>query len=380
MIASEDASTSFQLHDGSDTGEDAPMGRSARKIGVLTFHRCINYGSYWQARCLVEGLRGLGYQAELLDHDDAGIRLAEWRCAFQPQLPIRNSRAELRRFGIKARKFLEAFDKLPQSKRFPLDQPEEAGSYDTVLVGSDEVWNFRHPWYAYKSIFFGDRIKTRRLVSYAASFGNHDAEAGIEDDWADKLRRFDAVSVRDENSRKLVSGKLGIEPTMVLDPCLQFPPPRVKREPGQAPYLALYGHTFPDWFAARIREWADAHGRRIVSIGYRNDWADEQRIEASPEEFSELMGRADAVATNFFHGCVFAMHHERPFVSSPSSYRFNKVRDLTQALAAENHVVNEDTPAEVYADLLGTPLDPAIGERIAAMRERSSAYVNLVLG
>ena len=25
-------------------------------IGVLTFHRCINYGSYWQARCLAEGL------------------------------------------------------------------------------------------------------------------------------------------------------------------------------------------------------------------------------------------------------------------------------------------------------------------------------------
>ena len=24
------------------------------RIGVLTFHRCINYGSYWQARCLVE--------------------------------------------------------------------------------------------------------------------------------------------------------------------------------------------------------------------------------------------------------------------------------------------------------------------------------------
>ena len=30
------------------------------KIGVLTFHRCINYGSYWQARSLVEGLRSRG--------------------------------------------------------------------------------------------------------------------------------------------------------------------------------------------------------------------------------------------------------------------------------------------------------------------------------
>ena len=44
------------------------MTGSLRKIGVLTFHRCINYGSYWQARCLVEGLRDRGFEAELLNH------------------------------------------------------------------------------------------------------------------------------------------------------------------------------------------------------------------------------------------------------------------------------------------------------------------------
>src|SRR5690606_27642994 len=41
------------------------------KIGILTFHRCINYGSYWQARCLIEGLRRMGADAVLLDHDSA---------------------------------------------------------------------------------------------------------------------------------------------------------------------------------------------------------------------------------------------------------------------------------------------------------------------
>jgi hypothetical protein len=38
-----------------------------RRVGVLTFHRCINYGSYWQARCLVEGLR----KRDRLSPDDA---------------------------------------------------------------------------------------------------------------------------------------------------------------------------------------------------------------------------------------------------------------------------------------------------------------------
>lgn len=37
---------------------------STRSVGVPTFH-----GSHWQARCLVEGLRACGIDAELLDHD-----------------------------------------------------------------------------------------------------------------------------------------------------------------------------------------------------------------------------------------------------------------------------------------------------------------------
>ena len=350
------------------------------KVGVLTFHRCINYGSYWQARCLVEGLRAEGHDAELLDHDAPGIRRAEWRCAFQPQLPVRSPRTDLSRYAAKARRFLEAFDRLPRSRQFSLDRPEEAGEYDAIVVGSDEVWNFRHPWYGSKPIFFGERLRARRLASYAASFGNHDAGDGIGPAWAAKLERFDALSVRDENSRQLVRQGLYREPELVLDPCLQFSPPPVAAAGQEAPYLALYGHGFPDWFAAAVRSWADATGRRVISIGYRNDWADAQRIEAGPDDFAALIAGADAVATNFFHGCVFALHHRRPFVSAPSAYRFNKVRDLTRALGAERHMVTEGTPGATYTDLLGAPLDPTIGARIAAMRARSSAYLASALG
>ncbi|WP_022681644.1 polysaccharide pyruvyl transferase family protein [Sphingobium bisphenolivorans] len=349
------------------------------KIGILTFHRCINYGSYWQARCLVEGLRGQGHDAELLDHDAPDVRLAEWRCAFQPQLPARTFRADLRRYAAKTRRFMDAFDKLPQSPRFALDRPEEAGAYDTILIGSDEVWNFRHPWYGGKPIFFGDRLRARRLASYAASFGNHDAAHGIDPGWATKLGRFEALSVRDENSRSLVRQALGREPELVLDPCLQFPLPSVA-EGQEEPYLALYGHGFPDWFAVAVRAWADENHVRIVSIGYRTEWADEQRIEAGPEEFAALMAGAEAVATNFFHGCVFALHYGRPFVSAPSAYRFNKVRDLTRSLSAERHMVRKETPAGTYAQLMEAPLDPAIGARLEEMRARSSAYLASVLG
>ncbi len=350
------------------------------KIGVLTFHRCINYGSYWQARCLVEGLRAEGHDAELMDHDAPSVRRAEWQCALQPSLPVPTRCADLTRYAAKARRFLKAFEGLPRSRRFALDRPEEAGTYDVVVVGSDEVWNFRHPWYGSRPIFFGERLNTRRLASYAASFGNHDAEDGIDPAWAAKLTRFDALSVRDENSRALLRSGLDREAELVLDPCLQFPPRHVSGSGARAPYLAVYGHSFPDWFAAAVREWAERAGRKIVSIGYRNDWADEHRIEAGPEEFSALIAHADSVATNFFHGCVFALHHRRPFVCAPSAYRFNKIRDLTRTLVAERHLVSEETPQAVHAELLGSEFDPAIGVRIEELRGHSGRYVRSILG
>jgi hypothetical protein len=307
------------------------------------------------------------------------VRRAEWRCAFQPELPRRTPRSAFHRYARKARNFLAAFERLPRSPRFPLAQPERAGAYDAVLIGSDEVWNFRHPWYGSAPIFFGQGLKSPRIVSYAASFGNHDADDGIHPDWVERLRRFTAISVRDENSRRLISQGLGAEPEVVLDPCLQFPPAQVGGD-GDQPYIAVYGHSFPDWFKRAIRAYASERGLPLVSIGYRNDWVDFERIEVGPEAFSELIGRATAVATNFFHGCVFALHHRRPFACAPSDYRFNKVRDLTRKLAAEHHLVDEATPDAAFAELLERPLNPAISARIEALRVQSMAYLESALG
>lgn len=347
------------------------------RIGVLTFHRCINYGSYWQACCLVEGLRARGHDAVLLDHDAPDVRYAEWRCAFQPLLPCRTPRSDYRRYAAKVRRFLAAFAHLPQSARFPLDRPDAAGSYDLVLVGSDEVWNFRHPWYGSQPIFFGEGLRAERVASYAASFGNHDADDGIHPEWAERLERFSDLSVRDDNSRVLVRNGAGREAALVLDPCLQFALPAYA---GEGDYVALYGHSFPGWFSHHVREFASRLGKRIVSIGYRNDWADEQRIEAGPEDFPALIAGAGAVATNFFHGCVFALHYRRPFAAVASSYRQNKLRDLTRLLGVGDHLIDERSDATQVADLLEAPLAPAIAARIEGMREQSDRYLAHVLG
>lgn len=358
------------------------MTETPRRIGILTFHRCINYGSYWQARCLAEGLRAWGHDAQLLDHHSDDVARAEWRCSFQPALPQRSPRIDLPAYKAKNRKFLAAFDTLPQSPRFPLHRPEDVAGYDAIVVGSDEVWNFRHPWYGGKPIFFGDGLNVQRLISYAASFGNHDAEEGIGDPWSDRLSRFTAVSVRDDNSRRLVEHAIGESPTLVLDPCLQFAD-RIPRDPaddGGRPYALVYGHGFPEWLQRSMRGWADRHGVGLLSIGYRNDWADEQQIDAGPDEFAARVAGARAMVTNFFHGCVFALVNRTPFVTAPSPYRFNKVRDLAAALDAQRHIVGATASEQDFDDLLAAPPAAVVYERIDRLRTQSTDYLRRALG
>lgn len=350
------------------------------KVGVLTFHRCINFGSYWQARCLVEGLRSRGHDAELLDHDCDCIRRAELNCAFQPKLPKRTPRRELRAYGAKTRRFFEAIARLPLSRRFSLHEPEAADEYDAIVVGSDEVWNFRHPWYGSKPIFFGDGLKADRLVSYAASFGNHSAWDGIGGEWASKLDRFSAISVRDENSWHVVHGGTGREPPIVLDPCLQFPEAIQAGKTASAErYAVVYGHGFPTWLIPKVRAWAEHARTRLVSIGYSNDWADEQRIGIGPSEFATLIAGSRAVVTNFFHGCVFALLNGKPWATAPSDYRSIKIPDLAATLGAQHRIVSDETPDAELRDLLDTPVVPEVVDRLGQYRARSTAYLDAAL-
>ncbi len=354
------------------------MTGGTRRVGVLTFHRCINYGSYWQARCLVEGIAARGHDAVLLDHHSAQVTSQEWRYALQPLLPRRSSRDDIRSYGVKLRRFVAAFDALPLSERFPLDDAGRMPRVDVAVIGSDEVFNLRHPWYGGKAAFFGHGVNAPRTVAYGASFGNHDAAWGLDEWWAAQLRRLDAIAVRDDNSRQLVQAATGREPAVVLDPVLQFPP-RVAAAAGDTPYLLVYGHHLPDWFAADVRAAARRRGLRLVSVGYRNDWADEQRLDAGPDEFAALVAGASAVATTYFHGCVFALVNDKPFACALSDYRANKLRDLTTLLGATSHLVAEDRQDGAVDALLDMAPDARVHDRIAALRAQSDAWLDRAL-
>jgi hypothetical protein len=105
-----------------------------------------------------------------------------------------------------------------------------------------------------------------------------------------------------------------------------------------------------------------------------------QWLTAGPHDFAQSIARAQAVATNFFHGCVFSLVHARPFVCEPSTYRSIKVQDLMRTLGGERHLVSAETPDTAYDAALGATLNPAILRRIDDLRQASEAYLNMALG
>ena len=91
------------------------------------------------------------------------------------------------------------------------------------------------------------------------------------------------------------------------------------------------------------------------------------------------MANAQAVATNFFHGCVFALRNARPFVCETTPYRRFKLEGLMAKIGGEKYLLPEGTPAAVYDACLSAPLDPAITEQIARLRQTSNAYLDRAL-
>ncbi len=349
------------------------------RVGILTFHRCVNYGAYWQVRCLSRGLEALGHEVRILNYTSRGSAWREVRHALTRTRPA--PKHDVLPLVIKALKFFRAQQGLPLTRLFSLHNPPSFSDFDVIVVGSDEVWNFSHPWLGGFPLFFGTALQPRRLVSYAASFGNYDASTGLPPEWAEKLKRFSHISVRDPNSNTLIEQSLQFTPTMVLDPCLQFlPEPNAgpSRNLPTEPFLLVYGNSLVPEAIAEMKAWARSRHLKIVSVGYRNAWADISLLTAGPDDFVYLFKRCTAVVTSYFHGCVFALRFNRPFVALLSVYRSIKVTGLLSLTGASHRIYSPERPGQL-AKLLETPLEPEVLATIESCRRHSNEFIERCL-
>ena len=200
------------------------------KIGILTFHRSINYGAFMQSFALSKEIqKRYGDIVEVIDYEKL-------------------SKANMYQFGPK--KFLQngmAYKKLYQRFRedlclLPLS-PETIISddyqiiydyinsrYDLVIVGSDAVWAYNRHLGLKNPYWLGPEIKCRKM-SYAASAYSLDVKKVSEEEKkyiASCLKDYDYIGVRDQETFefcKSVSPDLDVHRN--CDPTVLLPQPDI---------------------------------------------------------------------------------------------------------------------------------------------------------
>lgn len=214
-----------------------------KKVGLLNFHYSDhNYGAVLQAAALADIVTQLGYNAEHINFIPAKI---EQKKTLRQQLV-----AVLAALGIKSllKRLLgkkvyikphvigsEVFEQfritwIPRSAQTysAATQLNSIGStYAAVVVGSDQVWrpnmfvNKQQDITAYFLSFLPDSV---RRISYAASFGvdkwEESQNIALTKHVHDAIKKFNAVSVREQTGVAICRDHFGVTAQHVLDPTL----------------------------------------------------------------------------------------------------------------------------------------------------------------
>ena len=229
---------------------------------------------------------------------------------------------------------------------------------DCLVIGSDEVFNCiqKNSNVGYSPELFGKDHHAKRLITYAASFGNTTLDKlkkyNKTDEIGALLKQFNAISVRDANSGAIVEQLTGKEPVYHLDPvltydymncCNQIPQIHTNEK-----YLILYAYagrisnSEADW----ISQYAKKKNLKVYAIGGIQKCAD-RFIDCSPFEVLAYFNNAEEVITDTFHGSIFSVITHRSFTtlirkSVGNSYgNEEKLRDLLERLELSSRMTNQ---------------------------------------
>lgn len=303
------------------------------KIGVLTLPFNNNYGGYLQAYALMTVLKQEGHEVELIyrQHNRGKYPLSYYIKTMikivigKPHRPLNPTRENILRANGKllmpfVDKYIVPRTKVLQSSE-ELKSAVEQGKYDVIVCGSDQLWR---PEYVpniedfFCSFVRGDRP---RIVSYAASFGTDkpiysDIQKKI---CGDAISRFKAVSVREQSGIDVIKSfgwHTANNPVVVLDPTMLLP---------KEHYLSLLPKTDSPskgkvfCYVLDNSEYVKNKTINILShLGKEKyEIADIQKSVTelpSIETWLSAIRDADFVLTDSFHGTVFSIIFNKPFI------------------------------------------------------------------
>lgn len=375
-------------------------------VGIMSMQRIRNYGSTLQAYALSRLIEAADHRAQVSFLD------------FMPGEPLLEgagprpaSRSRVGRTLAKVREYTaveaSAADRLRflnhkrsyAAKYFPMvgipAAPNRDLAVDLQIVGSDEVFNCvqANSNVGYSRDLFGHGSPARRLVSYAASFGNTTVakidHVGIRAELAEDLARFDTLSVRDANSASVVEDLTGRIPEIHVDPVLAFDyallEPRIPSgRLVKGKYIIVYGYAgrLNADENRQLRCYADGIGAAILTLGGVQACGD-RFVDCDPFEVLALFRDAEAVVTDTFHGTIFSIINNVPFatiVRRSAGDGYGNEEKLGYLLETFDLGARRLADPTDLSPLLAEPLDVSgLTEILARERNRTADYLSKVI-
>lgn len=328
------------------------------KIGILTFHEGINHGGFFQAFFLQRYLASLGHDVRIINYKNA----VHWRNEYKAFLITKSPMRLLKNIRkiINFRKDQSALNLVPKRLTTnPKKISRITSEFDVVVVGSDIVWDFEYSFTGLDSIYFGDGLKPKsKIISYAASMGR--SKSRIPDSLSKYLKYFSNLSVRDDNTKHLVSSVVENEVTKVIDPTLLMPVSQLRLTSGLPSegrrgreYLLVYAFLLPKDWRQEIELFAAAEALEIVVIGYPQKGLGRNMTQIGPFEWLDYFKNAKYVITSTFHGTIFAILNERKFLTIPSDAIENKAVSLLMDLDLMSRYCRDGFSVETLTGQVG---------------------------
>ena len=308
-----------------------------KKVGLITFHKSLNYGSALQTWALSYILKSLNNDVKIIDYTPKNYN--DLYSLFWMPTSIRNINGNIMHlfwlpFLLRRKNSFYTFRNkfLPMSeKQYTTndDISDFTNNIDVMICGSDQIWNPIAKDFDMNYLLYN--INCKRKVSYAVSIGNSRLEDSDQTDEIKKgLMDYDNISMREEsaaeNVRALLDGHKEVE--VVLDPTLLLRKndfnqitygKRIKE-----PYIFFYSVWYDASAINAVNEISKKYGLPVYTLmsGRGNSLLLKNfkrihfpNIDAGPSGFLSMIRNAEYVVTDSFHGTAFSIVFEKNFVT-----------------------------------------------------------------
>jgi Polysaccharide pyruvyl transferase len=276
-------------------------------------------------------------------------------------------------------------------RRGQLDK-EVLDRFDKFVAGSDQVWRWGYGDVRSYLFDFVDNADAR-IISYAASFG-HDKLTGREKYLTQKVRpaarRFRSISVREVSGVQVCSQYWGIsalhhvDPTMLLDRA-HYASLAENRGVDLAPECLTFVLDESDENKSLIDRICTDLSMTATSLAPKprsySAWREDPDRFLKPTVHTWLKAFSDArfVVTDSFHGTVFAVLNNKPFIAITNKKRgAGRFDSLLGMLGLNQRLVS--SAADDVQSILEQKIDwRQVNQKLAIKRDEGLSYLREAL-